>query len=103
MGAPGLVKRDSGASATRPPIVVGVADGRLVLNFPAEMNNVSTSAEITTADRLQELIACSDSPLLADTALPVRELNPSVPGWLLASAGAVASIVTVIRYRLRRS
>lgn len=59
--------------------------------------------EITTAARFDELIAYSDSPVLADTALPVRGFDPSVPGWLLAAAAVVVGIVTTRQWRKRYS
>ena len=58
----------------------------------------SPNEEIATADRYHELIAYSDSPVLADTALPVRGFDPSVPGWLLAAAAVVVGF-TLARSR----
>lgn len=62
----------------------------------------SPNEEITTTDRFQELIAHSDAPVLADTALPVRGFDPSVSGSLLAAA-VVMMIVTLIRSRVGRT
>ena len=56
--------------------------------------------EITTARRFHELIAYSDSPTLADTALPVRGFDPSGPGWFLAADAVVVGIVTLARSRV---
>lgn len=49
----------------------------------------SPNEEITTDDRFQELIAYSDTPVLADTALPVRGFDPATPGWLLLAAAVL--------------
>ncbi len=59
----------------------------------------SPNEEIRTADRFHELIEYAETPLLADTAMPVNRFDPATLGWLLLGAAAVLGVAERVRRR----
>jgi hypothetical protein len=48
--------------------------------------------QITARARFDELIALSEAPILADTALPVRSNDASTGGWILIVVAALLAL-----------